>query len=272
VIPLYDRNRRRHFPFITLWLIAVNVLVFFYELSIMQSGGEEALGRFVEEHGLRPACASAYISGKSEIIIETKTPGVFGFFQTSTESIPLSFGSCLLPFVTSLFLHGGWLHVLGNMWFLWVFGDNVEDRLGPVRFLLFYLVGGIFASIVHAVVTLHFGSEAAGLVPTIGASGSVSAVLGAYFVAFPRARIVTLLPIFFFFYLIELPAALFLLIWFVCQQVLPVVGNMAVSEAGGIAFWAHIGGFAVGIVVMSLVPPRTTVHVHSHYVRSHHRL
>jgi len=126
------------------------------------------------------------------------------------------------------------------MWFLWLFGDNVEDRLGHAKFLLFYLLGGVFASLVHTLV--HPRS----LIPTIGASGAVSAVLGAYFIGFPRARIVTLVPLFYFWQLVEIPAALYLLIWFFFQQLLPGLGTLAAGRAAGVAFWAHIGGFVAG--------------------------
>ena len=143
------------------------------------------------------------------------------------------------------------------MWFLWVFGDNVEDRLGHIRFLIFYLVGGVLASLVHVAVTVLFSDNP--LIPTIGASGAVSAVLGAYFIAFPYARIVTLLPIFILFYLVEIPASVYLLFWFLIQQVLPGLGSLERLGSGGVAFWAHIGGFLVGMLyLLFLAPPDRT--------------
>jgi hypothetical protein len=137
-----------------------------------------------------------------------------------------------------MFLHGGWFHVIANMWSLYLFGDNVEDRLGPVRFLLFYLLAGLAANLVHFVINHH------STMPVIGASGAIAGVMAAYLRLFPTARIITLFPIFFIPYFLEVPAYFFMGLWFV-MQLLSGAASLAGAE-GGIAWWAHIGGFAVG--------------------------
>jgi len=145
--------------------------------------------------------------------------------------------------LTSMFMHGSWMHVIGNMWYLWIFGDNVEDRVGHGRFIVFYLLCGILAALGQVAVDPH------STLPTIGASGAIAGVMGAYFVLYPRSRIVTLVPIFIFIQLIEVPAIFFLGIWFL-MQFLNGVGSIAVSTSqptGGVAFWAHVAGFATGI-------------------------
>jgi membrane associated rhomboid family serine protease len=151
-----------------------------------------------------------------------------------------------LPFLSSMFLHGGWAHILGNMWFLYLFGDNVEDRMGHVRFLVFYLLSGLSAGAIHYWTNIH------STLPTIGASGAIAGVMGAYFVLYPRSRIITLVPIFFYPLFLEIPAILFLFFWFLTQI---LSGSLALASGesfGGIAWWAHAGGFAAGIVLQFL--------------------
>jgi membrane associated rhomboid family serine protease len=150
------------------------------------------------------------------------------------------------PFLTNVFLHGGWLHVLGNMWMLWIFGDNVEDRMGSGRFLAFYLLCGIAASVAHRFV------NADSTVPAIGASGAISGVMGAYLLLFPRSRIILLVPILFLPFFFEVPAIAFLGIWFLMQLVSGTLALAGPEQAGGIAFWAHVGGFAVGMLSLPL--------------------
>lgn len=212
MIPLRDDNPSQGVPVVTRTLIAINVLAFLYELSL---GG--LLGVFVHGWGLVPLR--------------------FAYALVGAEPL----GPTVVTAFTSMFLHGGWIHLLGNVWYLWIFGDNVEDRLGHWRFLLFYLAGGVAASAVH--VLFNLGSP----VPTVGASGAIAAVLGAYAVLFPRARVVTLVPIFFFFQVIALPAMLVLGLWFVLQV---FTGTLALGAGSGVAWWAHIGGFAFGMVAM----------------------
>jgi len=256
VIPLYDRNRPRRTPFVTFALIAANALVFVYEIKVSWQQGPRALEELFNRWGVKPACIAALVTGKSEIIVQEQRRTPWGIeVPVTVERIRIAAAACLLPLFTCMFLHGGWGHIIGNMWFLWIFGDNVEDRLGHLRFLIFYLATGVLASCVHIAVTLAFSSDT--LVPTIGASGAVSAVLGAYLVAFPHARIVTLVPIIFIFTVIEIPASIYLFVWFFFQQLIPGVGGL--GSAQGVAFWAHIGGFAAGCAYLWRVkhrPPR----------------
>jgi membrane associated rhomboid family serine protease len=149
----------------------------------------------------------------------------------------------VVPFLTFMFLHGGFLHLLGNMWSLYIFGDNVEDRLGHFRYLVFYVLCGLASGVSHLVLNWHSN------IPTIGASGAIAGVMGAYFILYPRAKILALVPIFFFLHFMEVPAFLFLGIWFLFQF-LSAAG--ASAQAGGIAWWAHIGGFIFGIIFLKL--------------------
>ncbi len=150
----------------------------------------------------------------------------------------------ILTIFTSMFLHGGWMHIIGNMWFLWIFGDNVEDFLGHLNYFMFYVFGGVVASITHFF--LNPGST----VPTIGASGAIAAVMGAYFILYPRAKVLTLIPIFIIFEFVELPAFIFLGIWFLFQFFLGSLEKAANNAAGGVAWWAHFGGFVYGAVLL----------------------
>lgn len=224
MIPLKDRNPSRSFPFINYLLIAANVIVFFYELSL----GDRQLSDFIVKYGL--------VSHR--------------YFYDVEHHI--HFISRYIPFFATMFLHGGWMHIIGNMWFLFIFGDNVEDMLGHGNYLVFYLLSGLAAAVVQLLSSI--GSS----VPTIGASGAISGVLGAYLVMFPRAKVVTLLPIFFFFDIIDISAFLFIGFWFLMQFVsgLQAVG---LGTSGGIAWWAHVGGFVAGILMTPVFKKRKTV-------------
>jgi len=215
MIPLKDINRSQTIPFITISLILANGLVFLCELSL----GQRSLSRFFYAFGVVPS---------------------FYFDANYWQSTGLLGGA--FPLVASMFLHGGWLHFLGNMLYLWVFGDNIEDRIGHFGFLVFYFTCGLAAAF------LHIFTNPASTVPTVGASGAIAGVLGAYLVLFPGARVLTLVPIFFFFQLIELPALIFLGFWFVMQFFSGAM-SLAVGEQqmGGTAWWAHIGGFVAGV-------------------------
>ncbi len=215
MIPIRDTIRTETYPIVNSLIIAVNVLVFLVELSQGQR-----LTKFVYIYGLVPARYSV--------------PQISAYFSS---------GQQVISFLTFMFLHGGFLHLLGNMWSLYIFGDNVEDRLGHFRYLAFYLLCGLASGVSHLVINLH------SQMPTIGASGAIAGVMGAYFVLYPRAKVLTLVPIFFFFYFFELPAFLFLGIWFIFQF-LSAAG--ASAQAGGIAWWAHIGGFVFGIIFLKL--------------------
>ena len=213
MIPLRDDNPSQRVPVVTRTLIVLNVAAFLFEVGL-----GPALRDFVFGWGLVPLRFAYAFAGAEPL------------------------GPTLVTALTSMFMHGGWLHLLSNAWYLWIFGDNVEDRLGHGRFLLFYLAGGLAAALVHLL--FNWSSP----VPTVGASGAIAAVLGAYAVLYPRARVVTLVPIFFFFQVIALPAMLVLGLWFVLQV---FSGSLSIgATGGGVAWWAHIGGFAFGMLVM----------------------
>ncbi len=214
MIPLYDTVRTRKFPVVNILLIVANVLVFLYELQLSSSG----LDHFISTWGLVP-------------VRVVRDPAVYW-----------------ITIFTSMFIHGGWLHIIGNMWFLYIFGDNVEGRMGGGRYLVFYLLSGVAAALLQIFI-LPTSS-----VPTIGASGAIAGVLGAYLVSFPRARIASLVPILFIFTIIEIPAAIFLILWFVLQI---YSGLFAIgASASGIAWWAHVGGFVFGMLAISFFATR----------------
>jgi len=206
VIPLKDVIPSRTVPIVTVTIIVLNSLAFLFELSMP----DRVLESFVRVYGVVPADFT------------------------------------MLTAVTSMFLHGGWLHFLGNMLYLWIFGDNVEDQLGHGRFVVFYLICGVAAGLAHVFM------NPASTVPTIGASGAIAGVMGAYFVLFPHSRILALLPLFVFWNVVEVPAILFLGIWFV-MQFFSGVGSIAAgarATGGGIAFWAHVAGFLTGMATV----------------------
>jgi rhomboid family protein len=219
VIPLYDRNPTRRFPIVTVGLIVTCFIVFGLELTISMGGGDAALEAFFGQWGAVPAKVTAAVKAGDWL-----SPAILGIF-------------------TSMFLHGGWLHIIGNMLYLWIFGNNVEDRMGRLPYLAFYLVGGVAAAL--AQVAIDPGSEA----PLVGASGAIAAALGAYLVLFPGARILSLVFLGFFYQLLEVPALLILGFWFVLQLVNGFAALGPETAQGGVAFFAHIGGFALGVVV-----------------------
>lgn len=216
MIPLRDDNPRRTVPYVTYLLVALNVFAFFWELS---------LGANLE----RTLFAIAFIPAKFWV------PGHWSYD--------------ILTIVVSMFLHGSLLHVGSNMLYLWIFGDNIEDRLGHFRYLVFYLLCGFGATFAHA----FFSSGSR--IPAIGASGAIAGVLGAYIVLYPKARVLTLIPIFFFIMFRELPAILILGLWFVLQ-LFSGVGSLGVQDAqdmGGVAYFAHIGGFVIGVILIAIL-------------------
>jgi membrane associated rhomboid family serine protease len=219
MIPLKDTIPSRTAPVVTVALIAINVLVFLHETALGPH-----LQAFVFAYGLVPR-RLVYWHG------DPLDPQRF------------------LPLLTSMFWHGGWLHLLGNMLYLWIFGDNVEDKLGHLRFLLFYLLCGVTAAMTQ--VALNPASP----LPTVGASGAIAGVLGAYLVSFPRARVVTFVPLFFLPWIVQVPAVLYLAFWFVMQVLSGLAELGAPSQTGGVAWWAHIGGFVGGIVLVKLMEP-----------------
>jgi membrane associated rhomboid family serine protease len=224
MIPLRDSVPVHRWPVVTWLLIGMNVWAFLNELLL----GTQ-LEAFVRTWGFVPA----------------------RYFAMG-EMSPEDWVARYLPIFTSMFLHGGWLHLLGNMLYLWIFGDNVEERLGHLRYLLFYLAAGVFAALTHA----HLAPDSA--IPTVGASGAISGVLGAYVVLFPRARVYTLVPfVFLFFGVFEIPAGVYLGLWFAMQLFNGAIGlTVPADVSGGVAWWAHIGGFVMGTAVASLVRVR----------------
>jgi len=215
MIPLRDTIRSRNYPVVNSLIIGANVLVYLIELS----HGPD-LRRFFVTYGLVP--------------VRYSVPEISAYFSTFQQ---------VFSFFSFMFVHGGFWHLLGNMWFLYIFGDNVEDRLGPIRYLLFYLLCGLFSGLSHLMLNWH------SQVPTIGASGAIAGVMGAYFLLYPRAKVLTLIPIFFLPLFFEIPAYIFLGLWFLVQF-LSATGTPA--QSGGIAWWAHIGGFLAGMLFLKL--------------------
>jgi membrane associated rhomboid family serine protease len=226
LIPIRDTIPSRRAPVMTWAIIAVNAAVFLYELSLPP--GE--LERLVYLFGLVPA--------------RHTHPQWAQWNGFPADSV--------WPFLTSMFLHGGWGHIIGNMWTLWIFGDNVEDRMGPVRFLVFYLLTGIAAGLTHWLISPDSA------VPTVGASGAIAGVLGAYFVLFPRSRIIVLLPILFLPFFFEVPAVLYLFFWFATQLLSGTLAQLGPQSVGGVAWWAHAGGFLAGVLIYRLFLPAAT--------------
>lgn len=209
MFPLRDTQPSYSRPVVTISLIVVNAIVFLYELTL----GRSALDAFVYQHGLVPDHFS------------------------------------LASVFSSMFLHSGWMHIIGNMWFLWVFGDNVEDLLGHAKYLVFYLLCGVAAALGQVF------SNPYSTVPMVGASGAIAGVMGAYLIKFPRARVVTLVFIFFFITTIEIPAPILLAYWFVVQLFsgLGSIARTHLTEGGGTAFFAHVAGFIAGIVLVMVL-------------------
>jgi membrane associated rhomboid family serine protease len=230
MIPLRDDVPSRTIPFVNYAIIALNVLAFVLELG---------MGRGLEGYLRQAAVIPALYAGGdgrlalAEVLVTSLQPGLG------------------LRVFVSMFLHGGILHILGNMLYLWIFGDNVEDRMGHFRYLVFYLLCG------WAAAYAHIWADAASRIPSIGASGAIAGVLGAYTVLYPRARVVTLLPLGFFTQLVRVPAVFFLVFWFLQQFLYGALSLGArTAETGGVAWWAHIGGFAAGLLLVGLFQRR----------------
>jgi membrane associated rhomboid family serine protease len=211
MIPLKDTIRSRTFPLVNWIIIGANVLVFLYELSLSPTG----LDRFILNYGLVPA------------------------------KLNINHPSTYITMFTSMFIHGGWVHILSNMWVLFIFGDNVEDRMGSFRYIIFYLLGGIAAGLLQSTLT----SDPS--IPSIGASGAIAAVLGAYILYFPGAKVLTLIPIFIIPWFVNIPAYIFIGFWFITQLFSGLLSLASVSgiSGGGIAWWAHVGGFIFGLLL-----------------------
>jgi membrane associated rhomboid family serine protease len=218
MIPLKDTTPRRSFPFVTLLLIAANVVVFIHQVSLPPHAQEI----FIRTYAFNPRNVQLALQGHR-----------------------YSLQQALIPMLTSMFLHGGFMHILGNMWFLWIFGGNVEDRMGSAVYLVFYLICGLGSGITQLI--FSWGSN----IPSLGASGAISGVLGAYIVFFPVSRILTLVPLFIIWFLARIPAFVFIGLWFLVQF-LSGVGSISspnTADTGGVAWWAHVGGFVLGMLL-----------------------
>lgn len=210
MIPLRDTIPSRHLPVMTWTIILLNLLVFLHQRSLLP----RLYVGFVKEYGLIPA----------------RVWSTWGFNYIT-----------LKPFLSYMFLHGGWFHLISNLWALWLFGDNVEDRMGPCRFLLFYLWMGIIAGGVQLIQNPH------SVVPTIGASGAIAGVMGAYLIMFPTSRIVTFVPLFFIPFFLRIPAVIYLFFWFVSQFYAAITSSP--GTVSSVAWWAHVGGFGAGLLL-----------------------
>lgn len=219
MIPIRDDAPRVTTPVVTYFLVALNLVVFLFEWSLDPRSRDVLLYQF----GLVPS------------LVNNALHGVGG--------VPIA--AAIVPFFTSMFLHAGWWHVIGNMWALWIFGDNIEDHLGHFRYLMLYLISGIAASVLH--VLFSGGSQ----VPTVGASGAIAGIMGAYFLLFPSARVLT-----FVFIFVWLPAWVVLAYWFLEQFLAGAATSIGGNGAsvGGVAVWAHVGGFVAGITLIKLFP------------------
>jgi membrane associated rhomboid family serine protease len=222
MIPIRDTIPSKNYPVVNNAIIGINVVVYLVQISMVPD-----LNRFTYSYGLVPARYSV--------------PQITSYFST---------GQQLFSLLSFMFLHGGFWHLLGNMWSLYIFGDNIEDRLGPFRYLIFYLFCGMISGFTHLVFNLHSN------IPTIGASGAIAGVMGAYLILYPNAKILTLIPIIFIPWFVEIPAFFFLGFWFVIQFISAAGSH---GSVGGIAWWAHIGGFIFGIIFLKvlLVLPET---------------
>jgi membrane associated rhomboid family serine protease len=229
MIPLRDDQPRFSTPYMNYFLVALNTIVFLFELSV-GAQSHRALDGLIYEFGIVPAHFTSGLGGSQH-------------FQLA---------GAILSILTSLFLHGSWLHIMGNMWVLWIFGDNIEDYLGHFTYLIFYLVCGLTAAITH--IAMNPGSD----VPTVGASGAIAGVMGAYFLLYPKARVLTLVPLIVFFTFWWLPAWIVLGYWFLLQFLSGTATSIAYSSSssGGVAFWAHVGGFVAGLVLIKVMPRR----------------
>ncbi len=238
MIPLRDDAPRFNTPFMTYFLVAFNVVIFLYQWIAQHTAGPAQLQMFVNEFGLIPARIPIALGGGQ---VPPQLWSQIGLYVTPEGAF--------LPLLTSMFLHGSWLHLIANMWALWIFGDNIEDHLGRFTYLVFYLASGIAAGTLHTLVSLN------STVPTVGASGAIAGVMGAYFVLYPRARVLT----FFFVFFLWLPAWVVLGYWFIVQFLSGAATSLAAttsSSTGGIAFWAHVGGFLAGVLLIKIFPSK----------------
>jgi membrane associated rhomboid family serine protease len=259
-LPLHDNNPTTRFPFVTIGIIATCVIALAWLLQLDEAQQQDV----VIHYGFIPQRVAQLSDPR--LIVQVPISQVVRVPLINQHvavpkivRLPAEPGQIYLSMVTTMFLHGGWLHLVGNMWFLWLFGNNVEDRLGHLLFLCFYLLGGMLAT------ACHWWYDPQSVTPVIGASGAISAVLGAYAVTWPHAKVKTLVII----AIVEIPALVFLGLWFVSQLIeaagllqLPMRGGARVAEPASVAWWAHVGGFVTGLLLMPLLcagapPPGT---------------
>jgi membrane associated rhomboid family serine protease len=272
LIPLKDNIPTDHFPLMTALIIAINVLVFLL-LQGPSLSGDQVETKPVVEYGAIPYRVTnpdqnCVLAGEVVCEEQPEYQAALGAAPCADQSgatgaavgapvcrTNLDEAPAFLTLFTSMFMHGGWLHIIFNMLFLWIFGNNVEDSMGRVRFVLFYLLGGL------AAVAAQIAVDPDSTVPTVGASGAIAAVLGGYMLLYPRAQVLTVLFLFFFFTFVEIPALVMLGIWFVLQF-LPAVGQLATPElsGGGVAYFAHVGGFIFGLALIHLFAKRKSAH------------
>lgn len=238
MIPVGDTARARSFPYVNLSIILLNFLVFFYELTLSAQtagSGVTELDRFIFDWGATPACLNTVLG----LHVTIPRERLVEYQAVCNEGD----GHVIATLFTSMFLHAGWAHILGNMLFLWIFGDNVEDRMGHVGYAVFYTLVGLFASFTHAFMNVN------DTIPSVGASGAISGVMAAYLVLYPRANVRLLLP-FLWFWLAEVPAWVLIGSWFLLQLVNGYAAMAETAQSGGVAWFAHIGGFLAGLLLV----------------------
>ncbi len=232
MFPIKDTIHSRSFPLVNWLLVVANVLVFvLIELPL----GHAQLDGFISTYGVTPNLCAA--------------PILKGLASNSLPGLGTLLNGCAIPLFTSMFLHGGWVHIIGNMWVLIIFGDNVEDRLGSMRYLLFYLTCGVASGLTQAFIAPQSS------VTAIGASGAIAGVLAAYLVFYPQARVMTMIPLFIFPWFVNIPALIFIVFWFALQFFNGVL-TLGSAVSGGVAYWAHVGGFISGLLLVWLFAGR----------------
>ena len=248
MFPYHDENETQRTPYVTIALIATSTLAW---LLVQGAGAEMMLAQSVCELGLIP--------GELTLSLAPGTPFPMGEGVACLTDPGPQFSHV----ITSMFLHGSWMHLLGNMWFLWLFGNNIEDSMTRPRFVAFYLLCGLAAALAQV------AADPASEVPMVGASGAISGVMGAYLVLFPRVRVFTMIPLGFYLHTMPLPAWVMLIYW-AFLQFAGGVTSIASEQTGGVAFWAHIGGFVAGVVLIKVFERRDRVAAHtSHHFRPH---
>jgi len=272
VIPLRDNLPTDRFPVITLLIVAINVAVFLF-LQHPSFSGEQVKTTTVVDYGAIPyrvthpdkncelARTRDQFGNRGETVVCEGT-SEFRASRDSGAIVKVKEAPAYLTLFTSMFMHGGWLHIFFNMLFLWIFGNNVEDAMGRIRYILFYLLGGLVAVLSQVLVSPDSTA------PTVGASGAIAAVLGGYLLLYPRARVLSIVFLFFFFTFVEIPAMVMLGLWFLLQF-LPAIGQLATPEiggqGGGVAYFAHVGGFLFGLALIHLFATRKS----RHYLQPH---